>query len=327
MKKILVTGGAGYIGSHTCKALNVAGYEPITYDNLSTGHQNFVKWGPFIQGDLQDTEKLAMTLLKYLPIGVIHFAACAYVGESVSNPLKYYRNNVGGTLSLLEAMNRSNVKNIVFSSTCSTYGSPNVNLIEEGCQQNPINPYGQSKLMIEKILGDLSSKKQINHISLRYFNAAGADKDGEIGESHYPETHLIPLAILYALGNEALKIFGSDFSTPDGTAIRDYIHVEDLAEDHILSLEYLIREGKSEYINLGTGNGVSVKQIVSTLREMGINVNAIDAERRAGDPPILIANALKAANLLNWKPKYNSIYKILETAVSWHAKNLKNTGS
>ena len=321
MKKILVTGGAGYVGSHACKLLAQSGYEPITFDNLSTGHASSVKWGPLIQGDLHETALLVKTIEQYEPIAVVHFAASSYVGESVANPFKYYLNNVGGTVSLLQAMTTTGLKNIVFSSTCATYGTPDVQLISETCPQLPINPYGQSKLMIEKILGDLANKDQIHHISLRYFNAAGADKDGEIGEHHDPETHLIPLAIRSALGGAVLKVFGTDFSTPDGTAVRDYIHVEDLGRAHILAVERLLNGGSSDYFNLGTGRGTSVRQIIEGLEHLGVPVQAINAERREGDPAYLVADASKASHVLGWKPQYQSIDALLATALAWHKKN------
>lgn len=320
MKNILVTGGAGYIGSHTCKSLALAGYEPITYDNLSTGHADAVKWGPLVIGDLHDTQKLLACLDQYKPLAVVHFAASAYVGESVSNPFKYYQNNVGGSLSLLEAMRSQNIDKIVFSSTCATYGVPDLELIDEACPQHPINPYGKSKLMIEQILGDLSNQGQLKQISLRYFNAAGDDRDGEIGEHHEPETHLIPLAISSATDGLELKIFGVDYQTPDGTAVRDYIHVEDIGKAHILALEHLLSGGESSFINLGTGRGHSVKEIITCLQEMGISVLAKNAQRREGDPAFLVANPLKANDVLKWQPEYTNIKDILKTAINWHTK-------
>lgn len=306
------------MGSHACKLLAQSGYEPITFDNLSTGHESSVKWGPLIKGDLHDGELLLKTIKQYEPIAVVHFAASSYVGESVANPYKYYMNNVGGTISLLSAMTAASLRNLVFSSTCATYGTPDVKLIGEACTQSPINPYGQSKLMIEKILGDMASKGQINHISLRYFNAAGADKDGEIGERHDPETHLIPLAIRSALGGSTLKVFGTDFNTPDGTAVRDYIHVEDLGRAHILAVERLLDGGNSDYINLGTGCGTSVRQIIEGLKHLNMPVKAVNAERREGDPAYLVADASKAKQLLGWTPQYQGIDALLETALLWH---------
>jgi len=322
MTRILVTGGAGYVGSHTCKNLSKQGLEPITFDNLSTGHESSVKWGPLIRGDLSQTELLIKTLEKYRPNTVIHFAGSAYVGESVANPFKYYWNNVQGTLSLLSAMSTAGIKNIIFSSTCATYGSPDVSLIKEECPQIPINPYGYSKLFIERILGDMSSRGQINHVCLRYFNAAGADKDVEIGELHDPETHLIPLAIRSGFkGGDVLKIFGVDFATPDGTAVRDYVHVEDLAEAHIQAVKYLNTGAPSDYFNLGTGNGSSVREIVEGLRRIGVDVRFTDAARRSGDPAFLVADPQKANKVLGWRPIYKNIDDILRTAVKWHLKN------
>jgi UDP-glucose-4-epimerase GalE len=318
VRNIFVTGGAGYIGSHTCKLLAASGYMPIVYDNLSTGHADAVKWGPLIQGDLADLEVLIESFKRYKPLAVIHFAASAYVGESVTNPFKYYQNNVGGALMLLNAMRTSKIKNLVFSSTCATYGIPDLRIISEECDQKPINPYGQSKLMVEKILYDLSSQGELNQISLRYFNAAGDDKDGDIGERHDPETHLIPLAIRSALGGSKLKIYGTDFPTPDGTAVRDYIHVEDLARAHILAVEYLCAHQKSHFINLGTGVGHSVREIINTLEILGLPVNSVDDERRVGDPAYLVADATKAKNILSWQPEYKNIADILKTAVNWH---------
>lgn len=321
MKNILVTGGAGYVGSHTCKLLAAVGYEPVSYDNLSTGYADSVKWGPLVVGDLHDTTKLTAAFKLYKPLAVIHFAASAYVGESVSNPFKYYQNNVGGTLALLEAMRAEQINKIVFSSTCATYGKPDLKVIDEGCHQEPINPYGHSKLMIEKILGDLAAQSELQQISLRYFNAAGDDRDGEIGERHNPETHLIPLAINSALGGPILQVFGTDFSTPDGTAVRDYVHVEDLGRAHILAVEYLLSGGKSNFLNLGTGHGYSVRQIIGALNELGVKPLSVDAPRRDGDPAYLVADASKAKELLNWQPQYKDIKEVLKTAINWHSKN------
>jgi UDP-glucose-4-epimerase GalE len=252
---------------------------------------------------------------------VIHFAASAYVGESVTNPFKYYQNNVGGTLSLLESMRHQDLDKIVFSSSCATYGMPDLKVISEQCAQQPINAYGQSKLMIEKILGDLANQGQLKHICLRYFNAAGDDKDGQIGERHDPETHLIPLAIRSAFGGSELKVFGTDFATPDGTAVRDYIHVEDLGRAHILAVEHLLLGRSSDYINLGTGQGHSIRQIISSLKELGVSVRATDAPRRAGDPAFLVADISKAKAILNWQAQYTQITDILKTAIHWHEQN------
>jgi UDP-glucose-4-epimerase GalE len=320
-QRILVTGGAGYIGSHTSKRLAANGYEPICYDNLSTGHREFVKWGPFELGDLHDTKLLIDILEKYKPNAVIHFAASAYVGESVSDPFKYYRNNVGGTLSLLEAMQKTNIRSIVFSSTCATYGMPDLKLIDEQCPQQPINPYGHSKLMIEKILIDLANQNKISQISLRYFNAAGADKDCEIGENHNPETHLIPLAIQSALKGSLLRVYGTNFPTPDGTAIRDYIHVEDLADAHIKAVKAIESGIRSECINLGSEKGTSVKEIIMAIKNLGLEVNFKNSGKRKGDPAFLVADSKKAKDILKWTPKYQDIRTILKSAISWHENN------
>jgi UDP-glucose-4-epimerase GalE len=322
METILVTGGAGYIGSHTCKLLAESGYEPVTYDNLSTGHEIFVKWGPLVVGDLHDTARLAKTIALRRPVGVIHFAASAYVGESVADPFKYYWNNVGGTLSLLEAMRLGGTRNIVFSSTCATYGVPQTRLIDEEVRQNPINPYGQSKLMIEQILRDLSARDELRFIALRYFNAAGADEDGELGEWHEPETHLIPLAIQSATGGARLKVFGTDFDTSDGTAVRDYVHVEDLARGHLSAIEHLVSGGTSDAINLGTGCGSSVREVIGFLERLGVPVDCVNSGRRDGDPAYLVADNRKAGRVLNWAPAYG-IAETLATAVNWHRRHGK----
>ena len=323
MNPILVTGGAGYIGAHTCKLLAHSGFEPVVFDNLSTGHREFVKWGPFVQVDLNETDRLAEVLQRHRPKAVIHFAAHAYVGESVLNPLKYYLNNVGGTLSLLEAMRRTEVRTIVFSSTCATYGMPDRTLIDENTPQHPINPYGAGKLMIERMLRDLSARAELRYVSLRYFNAAGADKDAEIGEWHEPETHLIPLAIQSAHGGPRLKVFGTDFDTPDGTAVRDYVHVEDLARGHLLALKYLLADGASDSINLGTGSGSSVYEVLAALKGLKLNVNYSNAVRREGDPAYLVADISKAERVLGWSPGYVGISDTLQTAVNWYSKHGK----
>jgi UDP-arabinose 4-epimerase len=323
MKTILVTGGAGFIGSHACKALANAGYLPISYDSLEHGHKWAVRWGPLEQGDIRDNTRVFEVLKKYQPIAVMHFAAYAYVGESVKNPGRYYQNNVAGTLSLLEAMRQANIKDIVFSSTCATYGNPTTDRLTESHPQNPINPYGRSKLMIEKILSDYADAYDFKYLILRYFNAAGADPEGETGEVHEPETHLIPLAIKAALGNGGpLCIFGGDYDTPDGTAIRDYIHVTDLASAHVLALGYL-EQGRGERVevNLGTGRGCSVRKILETVdKALGKKVPHIVSARREGDPPSLVADASKATRLLGWKPAYPDISKIIEDACNWELR-------
>ena len=321
MKNILVTGGAGYIGSHTCKLLAQRGYLPITYDNLVYGHTRAVQWGPFIQGDIRDTEALAKVFAEYQPEAVIHFAAFAYVGESVEHPEKYYQNNVAGTLSLLEVMRGFGCDRFIFSSTCATYGNPQELPLTEEHHQQPINSYGRSKLMIEQILADYSAAYGLSSIALRYFNAAGADLEGDIGEDHEPETHLIPLTILAALGKRsAIEVYGTDYDTPDGTAIRDYIHVADLADAHVRALELLQKEKKSRAFNLGTGIGTSVQSIIRTVEELSERkVPVTYGPRRPGDPPTLIASADKAAEFLGWQPRHSDIETIIRSALAWHA--------
>ena len=313
---ILVTGGAGYIGSHACKALAQAGYTPVAYDNLVYGHEESVRWGPLEVGDIADRARLDAVIAHYNPQAVMHFAAYAYVGESVQDPAKYYRNNVAGTLTLLEALVQHGVQRIVFSSTCATYGVPERTPIDEAHPQRPINPYGASKLMIERMLQDFDVAYGLRSVALRYFNAAGADPEGEIGEEHDPETHLIPLALQAALGaGPALQVYGTDYPTPDGSCIRDYIHVADLAQAHVLALDYLASGGDSTAINLGTGRGHSVLEVIETARHItGRDIPVILADRRPGDPPILTAAADKASTLLGWQPTYTDLAEILRHA-------------
>lgn len=322
---ILVTGGAGYIGSHTCKYLYERGYTPIVYDNLSTGNRWAVKWGPLVEGDIEDYQKLKKVCEDYKPIAVLHFAASAYVGESVKNPYKYYKNNVSGTLSLLKVMVDSGISSIVFSSTCATYGNPLSDLIDESHPQNPINPYGKSKLVVESLLDDFDHAYGLKSIRLRYFNAAGADINGDVGEYHEPETHLIPLVIQTALGiREDITILGQDHDTPDGTCIRDYIHVNDLAVAHVLALEKLVKDRKTAFYNLGTGRGVSVKEIISVTEHVsGKKIKVIKGNARPGDPAKLVADYHKAYRELGWKPEYNNIEMIIKSAFSWHSKLIK----
>lgn len=314
---IFVAGGAGYIGSHVNKLLNQKGYKTIVFDNLIYGHREFVKWGEFVLGDLANKKQIRLCFKKFPIKVVMHFSAFAYVGESVINPAKYYINNVSNTLNLLEIMREFDVRYFIFSSTCATYGMPEKIPITEDHPQKPINPYGRSKLMIEQILKDYDAAYGIKHVNLRYFNAAGADPDGEIGEWHEPETHLIPLVLDVAIGKrQDVKIFGTDYDTPDGTCIRDYIHVTDVAEAHILALEYLLNGGKSDSFNLGNGNGFSVREVIQTTeRVTGKKVTAIEWQRREGDPPILVGSSEKAKRILGWKPSYNDLAMIIETAL------------
>jgi len=316
---ILVTGGAGYIGSHTCKALAQAGYTPITYDNLDNGNRQAVKWGPLEEGDIADRKRLDDVIYQYRPQAVIHFAAYAYVGESVKNPARYYRNNVCGTLSLLEAMQEHGIKHIVFSSSCTVYGIPSEFPISESHPLTPINPYGQSKVMIEQILQDFAAAYDMKYISLRYFNAAGADPDGEIGEEHEPETHLIPLILKAATDNTIISIYGDDYDTSDGTCIRDYIHVSDLADAHIKSLNHLKKLGQSKTLNIGTGKGYSVREVIEAARKItGTEIKETVIGRRQGDPANLVAQATSAEKLFGWSAANSDIDHIIETAWQWY---------
>lgn len=317
MKKILVVGGAGYIGSHTLRHLVHKGYECVALDNLSCGHKEAVDDVPLEMADLLDKSSLKNVFDKYDINAVIHFAAFSLVGESVSNPQKYYQNNVCGTLNLLDVMLEHNVKKIVFSSTCATYGNPQYLPMDEKHPQNPINPYGQTKLVIEKIFGDYASAYGLKYIALRYFNAAGASTDAKIGESHNPESHLIPLVLKAIKGErECVKIFGNDYDTPDGTCLRDYIHVDDLAEAHRLALEKL--DTYQGFINLGTGVPTSVLEIITAAeRVTQKKCPAVVEGRRPGDPARLYADNLKAQEILKWKPQYTNIEDIIRTAWNW----------
>ena len=317
MINILVTGGAGYIGSHTCKALSQAGYHPITYDNLSNGHKHNVKWGPLEIGDIRDQETLSAAFEKYKPEAVIHFASKIVVSESVKEPESYYDNNVNGTVSLLKVMQTYSVNKIVFSSTAAVYGYPQTNPIDESHSLNPINPYGETKLKCEELLEKYRNSHGINYIALRYFNAAGADLDGELGEEHEPETHLIPLILKAAKDNTPVSIFGNDYATPDGTCIRDYIHVTDLAGAHIKALEYLINNQQSQCLNLGTGKGYSVREVLDTAKEITAKtINEVISERRDGDPDSLVAKPDAAKTILEWHPQQSDLLNIIKTA--WH---------
>ncbi len=321
---ILIAGGAGYIGSHVNKLLSKKGYKTVVFDNLIYGHREFVKWGDFILGDLADREQIHFCFKKY-PIDVVmHFCAFAYVNESVSDPAKYYINNVANTLNLLEIMREYNVRHFIFSSTCATYGIPSEIPITEEHPQSPINPYGRSKLMIEEIIRDYDTAYGIKYINLRYFNAAGADPDGELGERHANETHLIPLTIYAALGiNDDIRIFGTDHPTKDGTCIRDYIHVMDLADAHVRALQYLKAEEKSDSFNLGNDNGYSVREIINIVRQVsGKDFKIRESDRREGDPPVLISSSKKAKEKLGWRPRYPDIESIIETAWKWHSNTL-----
>jgi len=328
-RTVIVTGGAGYVGSHACKALARAGFVPVTIDNMARGHEWAVKWGPLVKADLADTTALDAVFASYRPLAVLHFAAFAYVGESVSAPEKYYRNNVAGTLSLLDVMLRHRCRHIVFSSTCATYGVPTVVPIAEDHVQQPINPYGWSKLMVERILCDYERAHGMRYFALRYFNAAGADPDGEIGECHSPETHLLPLVIEAALGRRPhVELFGTDYPTTDGTAVRDYIHVADLAEVHVRALAHLLAGHASNFLNVGTGRGQSVREVVEAVQAVTeCVVHTRSAARRPGDPPILIADPARACAMLGWQPRISDLATIVATAVRWHASRQELAGS
>lgn len=316
---VLVTGGAGYIGSHTCKALAQAGYLPISYDNLSRGFRDAVRYGPLVVGDIADRATLDAALAEHKPVAILHFAAVAYVGESMADPLLYYRNNTAGALSLIEAALAAGIDKLVFSSTCATYGVPKTLPIDEDTPQIPINPYGRSKRMVEQMLQDIGAVTPLRSVALRYFNACGTDPDGEIGENHDPETHLLPLAINAALGlGPALQVFGNDYPTPDGTCIRDYIHVADLADAHLRALTYLEKGGATTAINLGTGSGFSIREILTAVeRVLGTPVPHTISPRRPGDPPSLVALADKARDVLGWEPKHSDIETVVKTAAAW----------
>ena len=320
--KVLVVGGAGYIGSHTAKAL-ANKYDVLVYDNLTRGHEWAVKWGKLVKGCLLETDKLKELMSSEQIVGVFHFAASSLVGESVQNPLKYWKNNVSGTASLLTAMRDSEVKYFVFSSTAAVYGEPEKVPITEDFPKVPTNPYGNTKLTVERMLADCRQAHGLSYSALRYFNAAGASIDGDIGEDHTPESHLIPIILDAALGRrDGIKIFGEDYPTRDGTCIRDYIHVTDLADAHVLAFEKL-RQGAGEItLNLGNGTGYSVKEVVDMVRKVTkVDVKAEPASRRAGDPAQLIASSERAMKELNWQPKYASLEDIVSTAWAFHRKH------
>jgi UDP-arabinose 4-epimerase len=319
MSYVLVTGGAGFIGSHACKALVRAGHMPVTFDNLERGHEWAVKWGPLEQGDLRIQRDLRRVFEKWQPSAVVHFAAYAYVGESTADPLKYYENNVGGTANLLKACVEFDCRNIVFSSSCATFGVPARVPLKEDDPQDPVNPYGCTKLIVERMLKETEAAHGIRHVTLRYFNAAGADPDGEIGEAHEPETHLVPLVLFAAMGrNSSIKVFGNDYPTPDGTCIRDYVHVSDLAEAHVTAIDWLAAGKPSESFNLGNGHGFSVGDVVRTAQRVtGLPVTTEMCPRRKGDPPTLISDSTKAQELLRWTPKYPNLEKQVEHAWKW----------
>lgn len=322
--RVLVTGGAGYVGSHACKALALAGYEPVCLDDLSHGHRWAVRWGPLEQVDLLDENAVDAVVRRHRPGAVMHFAGLIAVGESVAEPLSYYRANVGGLLSLLAAVRRHHIEHFVFSSSAAVYGDPRETPIPETHPTAPANPYGATKRMSERILADSAAAGDgPRSVSLRYFNAAGADPDGEIGEDHAPETHLIPLAVRAVDDPEyTLDVFGTDYATPDGTAVRDFVHVSDLATAHVAALRYLESGGETMRVNLGTGAGHSVREVIATVeRVLGAPVKHRLAARRAGDTPRLVADGERAAELLGWRPQLSDLSTIVETAARWHRRD------
>jgi len=322
---ILVTGGAGYIGSHTCKALAASGHNPIVLDDLSVGHRWAVKWGPLVVGDIGDRALVTKTVKRFRICATIHFAAHAYVAESVEQPRRYFENNVSKTLVLLDALLDAGVHKIVFSSSCATYGVPRGLPIAEDHPQSPISPYGASKLFVENVLNWYERAYGLRYMNLRYFNAAGADPDGEIGEDHTPETHLIPLVIAAAQRKiPFLELFGTDYDTPDGTAVRDYVHVCDLASAHVKALDHLLAEGASACVNLGTGRGHSIRDVISAVETISRRrVPVSEGPRRPGDPPALIANPQLGQALLGWRPGKSDLLTIVRTAWDWHQKALR----
>ena len=322
---ILVTGGAGYIGSHINKMLNKCGYETIVFDNLVYGHKELVKWGRFIKGDLENIEEIEKVFEKYPIEAVFHFAAYAYVGESMINPAKYYRNNVSNTINLLDAMRKHKCNKIIFSSTCATYGEPDHVPITEDMPQKPINPYGKTKLVVENIFKDYALAYGMKFAVLRYFNAAGADPDCEIGEWHEPETHIIPLVFDAAAGKrENIKVYGTDYDTRDGSCVRDYIHVYDLATAHLKALEYLKAGGDSDSFNLGNSEATTVFEVIDAVkRQTGRKFYVENSDRRPGDPATLVGSAEKAKSVLGWVPKYSDIDTIVKHAWEWYVKSAK----
>lgn len=321
MDRVIVTGGAGFIGSHVCKALAKAGFEPVTYDNFSRGNRAAVQFGPLVEGDIRDVDRLSSAMRAHSAVGVIHMAAFAYVRESVEDPLLYYDNNVIGSIRIVQAMRQTGVNHIVFSSTCATYGMVQRVPIEEDDATQPINPYGASKLMIERVLRD-ADPIGVRSISVRYFNACGSDPDGQIGEWHDPETHIIPVALMAARGEiEQLTLYGDQHPTPDGTTIRDYIHVQDLAKAHVQALRHLLGGAASDIFNLGNGNGYSIRDVFAAIKRVtGLDVPFAVAPANPGDPPILVASSAKARNILGFAPEFTKLDDMIGHAWAWRQK-------
>ena len=323
MANILVAGGAGYIGAHTCLDLSDKGFTPIVYDNLSNGHAEFVQWGPLEIGDIRDRDKLDEVLRKHKPVAIMHFAAAIEVGESVRNPGAFYENNVAGTITLLRAAQAAGIDKMVFSSTCATYGVPLSTPMNEAHSQSPINPYGRSKLIVEQILKDLDLHQGFRSFVLRYFNAAGADPEGRIGEWHSPETHAIPIAIETAMGRRPhFQVLGTDYDTRDGSCVRDFVHVLDLADAHTRAIEHLLNHGTSHALNLGTGHGTTVKELLEAVRRgVGRDFKIEYGPRRGGDSPALVADNALARQTISWSPKHD-LESIIATAWNWHSNHL-----
>jgi UDP-arabinose 4-epimerase len=318
---VLVAGGAGYIGGHTCKALEQAGFLPVVLDNLCTGDSTAKRFGPFYKGSLTEAALISQIVETHKPVAVILFAAHAYVGESTQNPRKYFKNNISDSISFLDSVMDSGLNNIVFSSSCSVYGHPRVLPLHEECDTNPLSPYAETKLFLEKVLKWYGHAYGLRSVSLRYFNAAGADPEGELGEVHNPETHIIPLTIQSALTGRPLQVFGKDYDTPDGTAIRDYTHVTDLADGHLKALNYLMDGGKTSAVNLGTGSGNSILEVIQAVQQYtGLQINVEFQSRREGDAAVLVADTSKANKMLGWNPKHSSLSTIVQTAVDWAKK-------
>jgi UDP-glucose 4-epimerase len=323
MTNILVAGGAGYIGSHTCLDLSNKGFTPVVYDNLSNGHAEFAKWGPLEKGDIRDRAALDAVLAKYKPEAIIHFAAAIEVGESVRDPGFFYENNVAGTVTLLRAAQAAGIDKIVFSSTCATYGIPKSVPMDEGHTQSPINPYGRSKLLVEEILRDLDRYQGFRSFILRYFNAAGADPEGRIGEWHTPESHAIPIAIEAALGRRPhFQVLGTDYETRDGSCVRDFVHVLDLADAHTRAIQHLLDNGTSHALNLGTGHGTTVKEMLGTIKAVTNRDFEVQyGPRREGDSPVLVADNALAKKIIGWSPRHD-LNSIITTAWNWHSNHL-----
>ncbi len=321
-RTVLVTGGAGYVGSHACMRLAEAGYLPIVFDNLSTGHDWAVQWGPLEIGDLLDEKRITDVLERHRPAAVMHFAGAACVAESLAQPLKYFRTNVVGTLTLLRAMQEARVLRLVLSSSCAVYGRPDVTLISEDALAAPLSPYGFTKVACERMAAECELAFGLKSVALRYFNAAGADPEGRLGEAHHPETHVVPLVIEAARSQTPFTINGDDYDTPDGTAVRDFIHVSDLAEAHLLALEHLLESSSSLLLNVGTGMGYSVKEVVEAAsRVLGVEIDARSGPRRPGDPARLVADAARARRLLGWLPRYTTLDEVIDHAAKWHARS------